>query len=323
MSRRLLVFFSLLALAAATWVDPTILDACPGYNATNINVQGSTLTADLVLAGKPCNVFGSDITHLTLQVVYETGKFFLSACVASNPFLPLVEESRIHLKITDPSVPRYEVPTLVLPRPSALPSVSSSSALIGFEYKSAPFSFSIYRSKTKEVLFSTASHPIIFEPQYIRVKTDLPANPNLYGLGEHTDSFHLPTNNYTRTMWSRDAFGVPPGTNLYGNHPIYFEHRKSGTHGVFLLNSNGMDIKINQDPSASFATLEYNVIGGIIDLYFLAGSETDPTEAARQYSQVVGTSAEVPYWSFGLHQCRFGYHSQFSITSVTRLNDLK
>lgn len=67
---------------------------------------------------------------------------------------------------------------------------------------------------------------------------------------------------------------VPAGTNLYGNHPIYFEHRTTGTHGVFLLNSNGMDIKINQENAHT--TLEYNVIGGILDLYFLAGAQSPP-----------------------------------------------
>lgn len=71
-----------------------------------------------------------------------------------------------------------------------------------------------------------------------------------------------------------------------------------------------MDIKINQDANASFGTLEYNVIGGVVDFYFLGGSESDPQEVARQYSEVVGTPAEVPYWSFGLHQCRFGYNSE-------------
>lgn len=50
----------------------------------------------------------------------------------------------------------------------------------------------------------------------------------------------LNTTNYTRTLWSRDAYTVPPGTNLYGNHPIYFDNRnENGTHAVFLLNSNG------------------------------------------------------------------------------------
>lgn len=197
-----------------------------------------------------------------------------------------------------------------MPRPKANPLTSPHTAKIRFNYTASPFSFSIYRASSSEVLFTTASHPLIFEPQYLRVKTNLPDGANIYGLGEHTDSFRLPTFNTTRTFWSRDAYGVPEGSNLYGNHPIYFEHRTTGTHGVFLLNSNGMDVKINDTAGTS---LEYNVIGGVLDFYFLAGSTTDPTEVARQYAEVVGTPAEVPYWSFGLHQCRFGYQSTLSL----------
>lgn len=136
------------------------------------------------------------------------------------------------------------------------------------------------------------------------MKTSLPSDTNIYGLGEHTNPFRLPTKNTTITLWSRDAPGIPAGTNLYGNHPVYFEHRTTGTHGVFLLNANGMDIKLTNNGEAA---LEYNVIGGVLDFYFLAGSTTDPTEVARQYAEIVGTPAEVPYWSFGFHQCRFGY----------------
>ncbi|EKM56094.1 glycoside hydrolase family 31 protein [Phanerochaete carnosa HHB-10118-sp] len=282
------------SLVFANYTDPNVLDACPGYKTTNVHTSGSTLTADLVLAGEACNVYGSDIEQLKLEVTYETN-------------------TRIHVKITDPSSDRYEVPESVVPRPDADPSVSSSTAEIRFNYTASPFAFSIYRAATHEVLFSTASHPIIFEPQYLRVKTNLPDNANIYGLGEHTDSFRLPTFNTTRTFWSRDAYGVPTGSNLYGNHPIYFEHRTTGTHGVFLLNSNGMDVKINDTAGTS---LEYNVIGGVLDFYFLAGSTTDPVEAARQYAEIVGAPAEVPYWSFGLHQCRFGYQNYLDVANV-------
>jgi len=182
--------------------------------------------------------------------------------------------------------------------------VSPYSAEIQFNYTTSPFSFSIVRTSTHEVLFSTTSHPIIFEQHYLRVKTNLPDNANIYGLGEHSNPFRLPTDNTTLTLWSRDAFGIPAGTNLYGNHPIYFEHRTTGTHGVFFLNSNGMDIKLSNVGGTS---LEYNAIGGVLDFYFLAGSELDPSAVARQYAEVVGLPAEVPYWSFGFHQCRFGY----------------
>lgn len=55
----------------------------------------------------------------------------------------------------------------------------------------------------------------------------------------------LNTTDYTRTIWNRDAYGVPAGTNLYGDQKLYFDHRgKNGTHGVFLLNSNGEQLHI-------------------------------------------------------------------------------
>ncbi|KAF9443144.1 glycoside hydrolase family 31 protein [Macrolepiota fuliginosa MF-IS2] len=275
-------------------VDPAKLDACPGYRATNVKVSGGRLTADLTLAGQACNVFGQDLQALSLSVAYETNE-------------------RIHVKITDPTTARYEVPESVFPRPDANRVVSPHSAAIQFNYTTSPFSFSIYRTSTREILFSTASHPIIFEPQYLRLKTNLPGDANIYGFGEHTNPFHLPTDNTTLTLWSRDAFGIPVGTNLYGNHPIYFEHRITGTHGVFFLNSNGMDVKLSNVGGTS---LEYNAIGGVMDFYFFSGSETDPTAVARQYSDLAGHPAEVPYWSFGFHQCRFGYKDFVDVASV-------
>jgi len=72
------ILFSLLGpaadLACAEELDPALLDACPGYNATSVKVDGPTLTAKLVLAGAPCTVFGNDIKVLDLAVVYETGR---------------------------------------------------------------------------------------------------------------------------------------------------------------------------------------------------------------------------------------------------------
>jgi alpha-glucosidase len=64
--------------------------------------------------------------------------------------------------------------------------------------------------------------------------------------------------------------GIPRGTNLCVNHPVYFEHRPYG----------GMDVKVRGD-GESATSLEYNVIGGVFDFYSLAGSETDPAEVAR------------------------------------------
>ena len=71
-----LTLLGLLGVATAVWVNPATLDACPGYKAANVKSDGSTLTADLSLAGKACNVFGTDIQQLKLEVAYETGEIF-------------------------------------------------------------------------------------------------------------------------------------------------------------------------------------------------------------------------------------------------------
>lgn len=121
----------------------------------------------------------------------------------------------------------------------------------------------------------------------------------------------LNTTDYTRTLWNRDAYGIPPGTNLYASHPVYYDHRESGTHAVFLLNSNGMDINIDQENGQY---LEYNTVGGVFDFYFMAGPT--PVEAAQQYSEVVGKSAMFPYWGLGFHQCRYGYRDIYNVAEV-------
>ena len=68
---------SLLSLATVGVVVNNVLaqnvDACPGYNATNISNTKNGFKADLVLAGPACNVYGPDLKKLSLSVTYETG----------------------------------------------------------------------------------------------------------------------------------------------------------------------------------------------------------------------------------------------------------
>ncbi|KAF1968176.1 hypothetical protein BU23DRAFT_592236 [Bimuria novae-zelandiae CBS 107.79] len=268
------------------------LDSCPGYVASNVQDDGTKLTADLSLAGAACNAYGKDLTNLKLEVEYQT-------------------EDRLHVKIYDPEEQVYQIPESVFPRPSS-DDVGAEESALAFEWTENPFSFKVVRKSTNETLFDTSAASLVFEDQYLRVRTSLPDSPHLYGLGEHTDPFQLNTTNYTRTLWNRDAYGVPGGTNLYGHHPIYFDHRgSSGTHGVFLLSSNGMDIKID-NTDGQF--LEYNAIGGILDFYFIAGPS--PKGVAVQYSDIVGKPAMQPYWGFGFHQCRYGYRDVYAVAEV-------
>jgi len=72
-----------------------------------------------------------------------------------------------------------------------------------------------------------------------------------------------------------------------------------------------MDIRIDNTDGQY---LEYNALGGIIDLYFLAGAS--PKEVSAQYSEIVGKAVMQPYWGFGFHQCRYGYSDIYAVAEV-------
>lgn len=71
---RLWLIAALSTPCAAGTVSVRQSSACPGYAASNVVDSGTTLTADLSLAGAPCNAYGDDLTDLKLSVEYQTGK---------------------------------------------------------------------------------------------------------------------------------------------------------------------------------------------------------------------------------------------------------
>jgi len=232
--------------------------------------------------------------------------------VSDAPLLLKLIDKRLHVKIFDVNNTVYQVPESVFPRPNGTAFTASKSQL-RFHCTESPFSFTVSRPNG-EVLFDTSGSPLIFQNQYLGLRTSLPPNPYLYGFGEHTDPHRLNTTNYTRTIWNRDSYGIPSGENLYGDHPVYYESRaENGTHGVLLLTSNGLEVKINNTQQEG-QYLEYNLLGGVFDFYFFDGPS--PVEASQQYSQIVGLPAMMPYWGFGFHQCRYGYRDVYQVAEV-------
>lgn len=221
----------------------------------------------------------------------------------------------MHVQIYDPELQIYQVPESTFPRPGS--SISCAQTDLVASVVEDPFSFAVSRRSNGEVLFNTSHSTLVFQDQYWQLTTSLPLDPNLYGLGEHTDSLRLKTTDYLRTFWNRDANDVPEASNLYGSHPVYFENRLSDnvshSHGVALLNSNGMDIRIDRSETRG-QYLEYNVLGGIIDLYIFSGPT--PFDVARQYATVSRTPPIMPYFGFGSHQCRHGYKNVEELEAV-------
>ncbi|CAA7039786.1 unnamed protein product [Microthlaspi erraticum] len=335
-------FFCSLALSShgssqAVTEDATVVGY--GYVVSSVDVDSNqnVLTAKLDLI-KPSSVYAPDVQTLNLHVSLETSeRLRIRLTDSSQPRWEIPETVIPRAGDNSPrhsSQPRWEIPETVIPRAgdnsprrrflseedggiSSEKNVleNQSSDLVFTLHNTTPFGFSVSRRSSGDVLFDTSPDPsnpntfFLFKDQFLQLSSSLPANrSNLYGLGEHTKrSFKLIPGD-TKTMWNADIGSENPNVNLYGSHPFYMDVRGSNghgeagtTHGVLLLNSNGMDVKYEG------SKITYNVIGGVIDLYVFAGPS--PEMVMNQYTEFIGRPAPMPYWSFGFHQCRYGYNN--------------
>ncbi|KAI0859720.1 glycoside hydrolase family 31 protein [Xylaria cubensis] len=299
--------------------DPNAVDpqsVCPGYKALNVAETSLGLTADLILAGDPCNAYGTDVETLSLTVEYQAA-------------------DRLHIEILPKYIGQtnqswFVLPEALVPKPKAEVDVTPESDL-KFSWSDEPtFSFKVTRKSTGDVLFSTEGSQLIYEDQFIEFKSALPRNYNLYGLGETIHSFRLGTN-LTRTLHNADV-GDVIDANLYGFHPTYLDTRyfkvdqngkltyaahpddksaqyKSFTHGVFQRNAHTQEILLRDEGIA------WRALGGGIDLYFYEGPTQDQVTKSYQKS-AIGLPAMHQYWTFGFHQCRWGYQNWSVVQDV-------
>jgi hypothetical protein len=77
-------FIFLLPVLGSNTVAQDARVNCPGYNISNIVQTSSTITADLTLAGNPCNVYSDDLIDLKLLVEYQTGMIQYQNLLFSN-----------------------------------------------------------------------------------------------------------------------------------------------------------------------------------------------------------------------------------------------
>ncbi|KAK9762529.1 hypothetical protein K7432_011651 [Basidiobolus ranarum] len=262
---------------------------CNGYRVVNSVSSVRGFTANLKLNEPGCQLYGNDVKELTVQVTYET-------------------KQRLHIKIIDRQQQRYEVPENAIPRPSI--DFKEKDYEYRFSFTENPFTFAVLRADTKEVVFNSSVpglDSLIFQEKYLELSTQLPSNANIYGLGEYVGPLKRDPKATRQTIWARDA-ATPVNENVYGSHPFYMEMRAGKSHGVFLLNSNGMDVSLTS------RQLTYKVIGGVLDYYIFMGPT--PADVVKQYTEVIGRPSAIPYWALGFHQCRWGYRTLEAVNEV-------
>lgn len=259
------------------------------YSLQSIQKLDNGYQATLVLNNSGTTPYGAPISPLQMTVNFDTA-------------------DRVHIKFTDPKNSRWEIPTSIFPTPLAANEGSFGPTNYVFTWNPSPFSFVVSRA-SGEIIFDSSAGAFMYTNQFLQVVTSTAQNPNIYGLGEHRVPFKLPTDTHTYTMWSRDS-PTPVDQNAYGSHPFYMEVRTSGAHGVFLKNSNGLDVIV------SSGQVTFRSIGGVLDLYVFVGP--DPEQVTQQYHQVVGFPHMPPFWALGWHQCRYGYPNIQTVEQVVQ-----
>ncbi|XP_047400165.1 lysosomal alpha-glucosidase isoform X2 [Sciurus carolinensis] len=254
----------------------------PSYRMENLSTSEAGYTATLTRATP--TFFPRDVLTLRLDVLMET-------------------DSRLHFTIKDPANKRYEVP-LEVPRAHG----QARSPLYSVEFSEEPFGVVVRRKLDGRVLLNTTVAPLFFADQFLQLSTSLPSR-YVVGLAEHLSPLMLGTNWTKISLWNRDL-APTPSANLYGSHPFYLSLEESGlAHGVFLLNSNAMDVVLQPSPALSWRST-----GGILDVYVFVGPE--PKSVVQQYLDVVGYPFMPPYWGLGFHLCRWGYSSTATVRQV-------
>ena len=295
---------------------------CPGYKLTGVARSNRGLNATLELAGEPCNVYGTDIVKLTLQVEYQS-KDRLNVAIHPAELQPS-NYSHYILSEEYASRPKYEGDYTSGDGGVPETNVDIDNDLV-FTYTSNPFSFAVSRKNhPDDVLFSTTGTKLVFENQFVEFVTKVPSDQHMYGLGETMSNFRL-HDNFTRTLYAADN----PNNideNLYGHHPVMLATRyhnstkdsktttTSRSHGVFLRNSHGMDILLRPN---HMDKVIYRTIGGSIDLFFYSGGETASAHNVIQsYIKSIGLPAMQQRWTLGFQQTRWG------ISNVSMMADI-
>ncbi|KAJ8100620.1 glycosyl hydrolases family 31-domain-containing protein [Lipomyces tetrasporus] len=272
--------------------DPNAVDAnevCSGYSLTGLKTTKTGLYGRLKLL-KACNVYGYDFDELSLIVDYQSA-----------------ERLNVQIRPIDLTYV-YVLPETLVSKPGIDTFTPFIDSDLVFAYTASPFSFTIVRKSTGEILFSTAGNPLVYENQFIQFNTSLPKGHFITGLGESIHGFQQEPG-ANKTLYANDV-GDPIDANIYGVHPIYVDQRydTNTTHGVYLRNSHAQEVLIRDE------SLTWRLLGGTLDLYFFSG--TTVKDVITQYVSSIGLPNLIPYWSLGFHQCRWGYNSSNRLSEV-------
>ncbi|XP_077017064.1 sucrase-isomaltase, intestinal isoform X1 [Tamandua tetradactyla] len=276
----------------------TIIPWCFFADNHGYNVEGKTATTSTGLEANLSRIpsptlYGNDISSVLFTVQNQTS-------------------SRLRFKLTDPSKRRFEVPHQYVKEFSG---TAASDTLYDVKITEKPFSIKIIRKSNNRVLFDTSVAPLVYSDQYLQISTKIPSD-YIYGFGEHIHKRFRHDLYWKRwPIFTRDQLPGDNNNNLYGHQTFFMciEDNSGKSFGVFLMNSNAMEVFIQPTPIVT-----YRVIGGILDFYVFLGDT--PEQVVQKYQELIGLPAMPAYWSLGFQLSRWNYGSLDKVKEVVKRN---
>ncbi|KAB0404155.1 hypothetical protein E2I00_018887 [Balaenoptera physalus] len=214
--------------------------------------------------------------------------------------------------LTDQNQDRYEVPHEHV---QPFKGNAASSLTYKVEISKQPFSIKVIRTSNNHVLFDSSIGPLLFADQFLQLSIRLPS-ANVYGLGEHVHQQYRHDMNWkTWPIFARDTIPKGDGTNLYGAQTFFLclEDASGLSFGVFLMNSNAMEVSLQPTPAVTYRTT-----GGILDFYVFLGNT--PEQVVQEYQELIGRPALPSYWALGFHLSRYDYGTLGNMKEVMERN---
>lgn len=236
--------------------------------------------------------FGQDYVELDVSITQET-------------------KDRTHIKISVPGIDTWEIPESLIARPGGLytgDAAAVATHVVPQDDDDPYDNMEILINRmnghrpTSELIF-VFTKMLVFQEQYLQfVLGSMGDVVGTFGFGESSRLNQRLATNTTYTLWNTDMPAAKFDADLYGSHPFYIQVTESGkAHGVLFMNSNAMDVTLTNSETQG-NTIAIQSTGGLVDIYVFAGPT--PSDVVKQFLDVVGKPALVPYWSLGFHNCR-------------------
>ncbi|XP_071276662.1 sucrase-isomaltase, intestinal-like [Agelaius tricolor] len=198
----------------------------------------------------------------------------------------LQSPTRLRLQFTDAREPRFEVPEEVV---GPFPGTAAPEPQFRLKFQENPFGVQVLRASTGRVIFDTTVGPLLLSDQFLSLSSRLSCSA-LYSPGQRR--LRLRPGWHRWGLYSsqgQHGENAEEGQNLAGVHPflLCLEDTSGASLGIFLLNSNAMELSVSPAPLVTFST-----IGGSLDLFLLLGNS--PQQVLQEHAKFGGEIRE--FW---------------------------